>query len=91
MYPSGAATGISPVPSSGGFTAVQTGIILNTDDIDAAHTVLKAGRADVDDEVARVGPAAAVQSARSASLALFHRCFTCGAPDGYALLVVQLN
>jgi catechol 2,3-dioxygenase-like lactoylglutathione lyase family enzyme len=39
----------------GGPTAVDTGIILSTTDVDADHAALKAAGVDVDAEVARWG------------------------------------
>ena len=42
-------------PMEGGPTAVDTGIILSTSDIDADHATLKAAGVDVDAEVARWG------------------------------------
>jgi hypothetical protein len=91
MYPPGATTGISLVPSSGGSTEVQSGIILNTDDIVAAHAVLKAARTDVDDEVARVGPPAEIQIGAVRFAGAVPPMFYLRDRDGNALLVVQPN
>ena len=55
--PGGAATTIALAPPPQGRTAggSQTGICLDTLDIDADHAALKAAGADVDDEVTRWG------------------------------------
>jgi catechol 2,3-dioxygenase-like lactoylglutathione lyase family enzyme len=56
VYPPGGTTGIALAPPrEGGAVGVETGIILNTDDIDASHAHLKSGGVDVDDEVSRMG------------------------------------
>lgn len=51
-------TGIAlapPPPGQGEVTPMQTGITLNTDDIDATHAALKALGVDVDEQVSRMG------------------------------------
>jgi predicted enzyme related to lactoylglutathione lyase len=40
----------------GGPTAVDTGVIISTDDIEADHAALKAAGVDVDPEIAHMGP-----------------------------------
>lgn len=56
VYPPSGPTGIALAsPRPGDPTAVQTGIILTTDDIDAAHARFQALGADVDAEVSRMG------------------------------------
>ena len=58
VYPSEGGTGIAlspPPPSMGEVQPTQTGITLNTDDIDATHAALKALGVDVDAEVSRMG------------------------------------
>jgi predicted enzyme related to lactoylglutathione lyase len=56
VYPPTGSTGIALAPPPPGSpTAVQTGIILNTDDIDATHSALSARGVDVDDEISRMG------------------------------------
>jgi predicted enzyme related to lactoylglutathione lyase len=56
VAPPGAGTSIALAPPrEGGPTAVETGIILTTSDIEADHTALKATGADVDPEIARWG------------------------------------
>ncbi|HEY3550347.1 MAG TPA: VOC family protein [Gaiellaceae bacterium] len=54
---SGAETTIALAPPPPGQEAggSQTGICLDTSDVDAAHSALKAAGADVDDEVSRYG------------------------------------
>ncbi|HET9125274.1 MAG TPA: VOC family protein [Solirubrobacteraceae bacterium] len=51
-------TGIAlapPPPGDGEVAPMNTGITLNTDDIDATHTEMKAQGVDVDAEVSRMG------------------------------------
>ena len=42
-------------PMEGGLTAVDTGIVISTSDIEADHATLKAAGVDVDAEIARWG------------------------------------
>ena len=46
---------LAPPPPDVQPGGAQTGIVLDTADIDAAHAALKAAGADVDDEVSRMG------------------------------------
>ena len=56
VAPKGASTTIALAPPmEGGPTAVDTGIIISTSDIDADHATLRAAGVDVDAEVARWG------------------------------------
>ena len=57
VAPAGAVTTIAIVPPPEGKPTgnSETGIALNTDDIDAVHADLKARGVDVDDEVSRMG------------------------------------
>jgi predicted enzyme related to lactoylglutathione lyase len=56
VYPPSGTTGIALAPPrAGGPSGVETGIILNTDDIDATHAQMKASGVDVDAEVSRMG------------------------------------
>jgi catechol 2,3-dioxygenase-like lactoylglutathione lyase family enzyme len=56
VYPPNGTTGIALAPPrEGDPTAVQTGISLSTDDIDATHAQLQASGVDVDPEVSRMG------------------------------------
>jgi catechol 2,3-dioxygenase-like lactoylglutathione lyase family enzyme len=56
VYPPSGTAGIALAPPrEGDPTAVQTGISLSTDDVDAAHADLKGAGADVDAEVSRMG------------------------------------
>src|SRR4051812_42857051 len=62
VYPPNAPTGIALVPPGPNDpTSVNTGIIFNTDDIDAAHDQLRALGVDVDESVARVGAPAEIR------------------------------
>lgn len=57
VYPPSGTTGIALAPPPPGTEAgsKETGIILNTDDIDATHAQLKDKGVDVDAEVSRMG------------------------------------
>ncbi len=56
VYPPAGTTGIALAPPRPGDpTAVQTGITLGTDDIDASHAELRSRGVDVDAEVSRMG------------------------------------
>jgi catechol 2,3-dioxygenase-like lactoylglutathione lyase family enzyme len=56
VAPQGGATAIAITPPMGdGPTAVDTGIIISTDDIEADHATLKAEGVDVDPEISRMG------------------------------------
>jgi len=58
VYPPDGSTGIAlapPAPGSGEITPAQTGITLNSDDIEAAHAQFKALGVDVDGEISRMG------------------------------------
>jgi catechol 2,3-dioxygenase-like lactoylglutathione lyase family enzyme len=75
---SGAETTIALAPPPPGQEAggSQTGIILDTSDVDGAHTALKAAGVDVDDEVTRYGGPVPPM-------------FWLRDPDGNSLIVVQ--
>ena len=58
VYPPGGTTGIAlapPPPGAGEVTPTQTGIVLTTDDIEAAHAEFLARGVDVDAQVSRMG------------------------------------
>jgi catechol 2,3-dioxygenase-like lactoylglutathione lyase family enzyme len=56
VAPAGSSTSIALAPPmEGGPTAVETGIILSSSDIEADHATLKAAGVDVDEEIARWG------------------------------------
>jgi catechol 2,3-dioxygenase-like lactoylglutathione lyase family enzyme len=77
VYPPNGTTGIAlapPRPQDP--TAVQTGISLATDDIDATHAHMRSHGVDVDDEVSRMG-------------APVPPLFWFRDPDGNSLMVVQ--
>jgi catechol 2,3-dioxygenase-like lactoylglutathione lyase family enzyme len=75
---SGAETTIALAPPPPGQQAggTQTGICLDTSDVDAAHTALKDAGADVDDEISRYGGPVPPM-------------FWLRDPDGNSLIVVQ--
>jgi hypothetical protein len=56
VVPAGSSTPIALTPPmEGGPTAVDTGTVLSTSDIEADHATLKAAGVDVDPEIARWG------------------------------------
>jgi catechol 2,3-dioxygenase-like lactoylglutathione lyase family enzyme len=80
VYPREGTTGIAlaPPPPSGeeGLGNKQTGIVLTTDDIDAAHAEMREAGVDVDEQVARMGDPVPPM-------------FWFRDPDGNTLLVVE--
>jgi catechol 2,3-dioxygenase-like lactoylglutathione lyase family enzyme len=90
VYPPNSSTGLVLIPPGpGGAAGVQTGIILNTDDIDAAHADLQSLGVDVDAEVARVGSPAEVRIGPVKMAGPVPPMFYFRDPDGNALLMVQ--
>jgi catechol 2,3-dioxygenase-like lactoylglutathione lyase family enzyme len=67
---------LAPPPEGQQAGGSQTGICLDTSDVDAAHSALKAAGADVDDEVSRYGGPVPPM-------------FWFRDPDGNSLIVVQ--
>ena len=56
VVPAGGSTSIALTrPMEGGPTAVDTGIVISSGDIEADHAELKAAGVDVDDEISRWG------------------------------------
>ncbi len=79
VYPPSGSTGIAlapPPPDSDEKVGKNTGIIVSTDDIDAAHAELKGTGADVDAEISRMGDPVPPM-------------FWFRDPDGNSLLVVE--
>jgi catechol 2,3-dioxygenase-like lactoylglutathione lyase family enzyme len=92
VYPPGGTAGIALVPPRPGDPAgMQTGIILNTDDIDAAHAEMQSGGVDVDAEVARPGAPAAIRIGAVELAGPVPPMFWFRDPDGNALLIVEIN
>src|SRR3954468_9008784 len=69
-------TALAPPPQGQPAGGAQTGIILDTTDVDNAHAALKAAGVDVDDEVTRYGGPVPPM-------------FWLRDPDGNSLIVVQ--
>ena len=81
VYPPNSPTGLALVPPGPqDATGVQTGIILNTDDIDVAHAELRSLGVDVDAEVARVGAPAEIRIGAVRWLVRSRRCSTSAIP-----------
>ena len=92
VYPPGGSAGIALVPPrQGDPTGVRTGIILNTDDIDAAHAEMQSSGVDVDAEVARVGAPAAIRIGAVELVGPVPPMFWFRDPDGNALLSSRTN
>jgi catechol 2,3-dioxygenase-like lactoylglutathione lyase family enzyme len=90
LYPPNAPTGIALVPPGPSDpTNVQTGIILNTDDIDATHAQLRGLGVDVDESVARMGAPAKIRIGAVEMAGPVPPMFYFRDPDGNSLLIVQ--
>jgi catechol 2,3-dioxygenase-like lactoylglutathione lyase family enzyme len=89
VYPPGTSAGLALVPAGPDPVGIRTGIILNTNDIDAAHTRMKEMGIDVDPDIARVGSPVktrigAVEQAEPQPPMFWFRD-----PDGNQLLLVE--
>jgi catechol 2,3-dioxygenase-like lactoylglutathione lyase family enzyme len=90
VYPPNSTTGIALVPPGpGDATGVQTGIILNADDIDATHAQLQSIGVDVDAAVARVGTPVEIRIGPVQMADPVPPMFYFRDPDGNTLLIVQ--
>jgi len=90
LYPPSGNAGIALVPPRpGDGPRLTTGIILNTDDVDATHAQLRSIGVDVDADVARVGAPACVRIGAVDLAGPVPPMFWFRDPDGNALLVVQ--
>jgi catechol 2,3-dioxygenase-like lactoylglutathione lyase family enzyme len=90
VYPPGGSAGIALVPPRHGrATAVETGIILNTDDIDATHAQMRSNGVDVDAEIARPGAPVKIRIGAVELAGPQPPMFYFRDPDGNALLIVQ--
>ena len=90
VYPPNSSTGLVLVPPGPGeSTGVRTGIILNTDDIEAAHAELRSSGVDVDQNVARVGAPDQIRIGPVEMAGPVPPMFYFRDPDGNALLIVQ--
>jgi catechol 2,3-dioxygenase-like lactoylglutathione lyase family enzyme len=90
LYPPVGEAGIALIPPGPDDpTGVRTGIILNTDDIDAMHDRLRASGLDVDPEVARVGAPAEIRIGAVEMAGPSPPMFYVRDPDGNSLLVVE--
>src|ERR1035441_163532 len=92
VYPPSGTAGIALVPPpQGDATAMQTGIILNTDNIDAAHAEMQSNGIDVDVEIARVGASAEIRIGAVELVGPVPPMFWFRDPDGNALLIVEVD
>ena len=92
VYPPNGTAGLALVPPRHGEPkGMQTGIILNTDDVDAAHAEMQSSGIDVDAEVARVGAPAEIRIGAVELVGPVPPMFWFRDPDGNRLLVVEVN
>jgi catechol 2,3-dioxygenase-like lactoylglutathione lyase family enzyme len=90
VYPPDGNAGLALVPArQEDRTGMQTGVILNTDDIDAAHAEMQAGGVDVDAAVARPGAPGAIRIGAVELVGPVPPMFWFRDPDGNALLLVE--
>ena len=92
VYPPSGSAGIALLPPRPGDpTGVQTGIILNTDDIDATHAQFQALGVDVDPAVARPGAPTRIRLGAVELAGPQPPMFWFRDPDGNALLMVEVR
>jgi catechol 2,3-dioxygenase-like lactoylglutathione lyase family enzyme len=92
LYLPGGGAGITLVPPRpGDSTGVQTGILLNTDAIDATHAEMQSRGVDVDAEVARKGAPAEIRIGAVEIAGPVPPMFWFRDPDGNSLLIVEVN
>jgi catechol 2,3-dioxygenase-like lactoylglutathione lyase family enzyme len=90
IYPPSGMTGIALVPARPeGPKAVETGIVLASDDIDATHEQLRSRGFDVDAAVARKGAPAEIRLGAAKLVGPTPPMFWFRDPDGNALLIVE--
>jgi catechol 2,3-dioxygenase-like lactoylglutathione lyase family enzyme len=88
LFPPGGSAGIALAPGDGAAGGMQTGIILTTDDIDAAHAELRDHGVDFYDAVARAGAPTEIRIGTADVVGPFPPMFYLRDPDGNALLLV---
>jgi catechol 2,3-dioxygenase-like lactoylglutathione lyase family enzyme len=92
VYPPGGSAGIALVPPpSGAAVGIDTGIILNSDEIDSTHARLRASGVDVDEEVARPGSPAVIRIGAFELAGPQPPMFYMRDPDGNKLLIVEAS
>jgi catechol 2,3-dioxygenase-like lactoylglutathione lyase family enzyme len=97
LYPPAGTAGIALVPpepdeaAEPGSMGVDTGIILNTDDIETTHGVLRSGGVDVDAQVARPGAPEEIRIGAVRIAGPTPPMFWFRDPDRNRLLVVEVN
>jgi catechol 2,3-dioxygenase-like lactoylglutathione lyase family enzyme len=89
LYPPGGTAGIALAPAAGEATAIQTGIILATDDIDATHAQLQSTGIEVDAAVAREGAPVEIRIGAAELVGPVPPMFYVRDPDGNTLLIVE--
>lgn len=90
LYPSEASkTGVAIVPAGEGETPKQTGIIFDTDDIDATHAEMRNGGIDTDPAVAREGSGVEVRIGAVLQIDPVPPMFYFRDPDGNEMLMVE--
>jgi catechol 2,3-dioxygenase-like lactoylglutathione lyase family enzyme len=92
VYPPGAPTGLALVPPGPNDpVGVPSGVILNTDDIDATHAAFLSLGVDVDDAVARPGAPTVVRLGAVEMAGPEPPMFWFRDPDGNSLLMVEAS
>ena len=91
VYPPGTSTGLALIPAGPDPVGVRIGVILNTKDIEAAHTRLKELGVDVDPDVARIGSPAKARIGAVEQTEPQPPMFWFRDPDGNELLLVEPN
>jgi catechol 2,3-dioxygenase-like lactoylglutathione lyase family enzyme len=89
LFPPDGTAGVALVPAPAGAAGVSTGILLTTDDIDAAYARLRDLGVDVDPEIARPGGPVAVSLGAARVVGPTPPMFFFRDPDGNSLLLVQ--
>ena len=87
LFPPGGVAGIALAPGPNPQPAIDTGIILATDDIDAAHAELRAAGVDVDAQIARAGSPARIRLGGVDVVEPQPAMFGIRDPDGNALML----
>jgi catechol 2,3-dioxygenase-like lactoylglutathione lyase family enzyme len=89
LFPPDGVAGVALAPGPNRQAAIDTGLILTTDDIEATHARLRADGIDADAEIARPGSPAKIRVGGVDVVEPQPPMFHVRDPDGNALLVVQ--
>jgi catechol 2,3-dioxygenase-like lactoylglutathione lyase family enzyme len=89
VYPPGTATGLVLMPAGPDRVGIRTGVILNTSDIEAAHSHMKELGVDVDAGIARIGSSVKIRIGAVEQAEPQPPMFWFRDPDGNELLLVE--